>query len=144
MRLKRLQQSLPDRLKPWIPLLERAGLKSTDQLIHTPLSQISRMVQAQWTELDKEPISFDLDTCEELQQHALTSQGTFSPLKPNGFPSLDLKQPTSTSGFGLETLDELLKDVWVVDQRCNAIIEIAGTAESGRSVSTAKKHKAHT
>jgi hypothetical protein len=146
MRLKRLLPTLPTDLQPLIPILDAAGLKSTDQIVHTPSSTVFRLLPRPLDpEFTKKGYERLLERCLEVEL------GGTGPVLAS---ELDSSSSTTTLAprFGLESLDELLVDFRrpdLVDKGENGtlgddrgfqggILEVAGTRSSGRTVSSAR------
>lgn len=145
MRLKRLLPTLPTDLQPLIPILDAAGLKSTDQIVHTPSSTVFRLLprtlDAEFTKKKYESL---LERCLEVEL------GGSGPVLASELDSLSSTM-TLAPRFGLESLDDLLVDFVGSDSDKEGanratgddrgfkggILEVAGTKSSGRTVSPA-------
>ena len=146
MRLKRLLPTLPTDLQPLIPILDAAGLKSTDQIVHTPSATVFRLltrpVDPEFTKKRYERL---LERCLEVEL------GGMGPVLASELDSPSTRTTLAPS-FGLESLDELLAEflrpelggedtnVTSGDDRGfqGGILEVAGTKSSGRTVSPAE------
>ena len=158
MRLKRLRTNLDPPLQILVDRLDHVGVKSTDQVVHTPTNRLFGLLRKSSSTVDstietpstttveveqvderqevkKKDLERLLEICLELEMGGRPSSAQELLVVPIEGDE-ETSPPSPTLGFGLESLDDLLQGLFSHPVGWpSGILEIAGTKSSGRTVS---------